>query len=188
VNDQIFDWLILYPITLRRSTMEQDDLFSSFSQLDIETKEKTIKTTVTELNKVPETRNDVTFEYLRGLEKDLSRLEKNIGKFISLPIFGGKESPYVPKDFDPKENFFLSEQRFEILKEVVAESSAGLLFVGPHGVGKSSLAYFVACYAWLNRFPLIYIVLTSFYLLFSQDVPFGVENYSMEKIPVHCFG
>jgi hypothetical protein len=168
--------------------MEEDDLFSSFSQLDIEPKEKTIKTTVTQLNKVPETRSDVTFDYLRGLEKDLSRLEKNIGKFISLPIFGGKESPYVPKDFDPKENFFLSEQRFEILKEVVAESSAGLLFVGPHGVGKSSLAYFVACYAWLNRFPLIYIVLTSFYLLFSQDVPFGVENYSMEKIPVHCFG
>jgi hypothetical protein len=62
--------------------MEEDDLFSSFSQLDIEPKEKTIKTTVTQLNKVPETRNDATFDYLRGLEKDLSRLEKNIGKFI----------------------------------------------------------------------------------------------------------
>jgi hypothetical protein len=148
--------------------MEEDDLFSSFSQLDIEPKEKTIKTTVTQLNKVPETRNDATFDYLRGLEKDLSRLEKNIGKFIPLPIFGGKESPHVPKDFDPKENFFLSEQRFQILKEIVAESSAGLLFVGPHGVGKSSLTYFVACYAYMNSFPMIYIVWSAFYSILAK--------------------
>jgi DNA replication protein DnaC len=82
----------------------------------------------------------------------------SIVKFIPLPTFGDEEDPHVPKDFNPKENFFLSQQRFQILKEVIEKPSAGLLLVGPHGVGKSSLTYFVACYAWLNRFPLIYIV------------------------------
>jgi hypothetical protein len=148
--------------------MEEDDIFSSFSQLDIETKEKPTKSTVVQLNKIPKSRKDVAFEYLRGLERDLSPLEKQVGKFIPLPIFGGKESPYVPKDFDPKENFFFSEQRFEILKEIIAESSAGLLFVGPHGVGKSSLTYFVACYAYMNSFPLIYIVCSAFYSVLAK--------------------
>ncbi len=168
--------------------MEEEDLFTSFSKMTVETKENPTKTTVLQLNKVLDSRKDVNFEYLRGLEKNLSPLEQKIGNFIPLPIFGGKESPYVPKDFDPKENFFLSQQRFEILKEVVTEISAGLLFVGPHGVGKSSLTYFVACYAYLNSFPLIYIVCSPFDSNFSQDVRFGVENSNMEKTYVHCFG
>ena len=162
--------------------MSEDDIFSSFSQLEIEPKETKTKPTIVQLNKVPESRKDIAFEYLRGIDKDLSPLEKQVGKFIPLPIFGGKESPYVPKDFDPKENFFLSEQWFQILKEIIAETSAGLLFVGPHGVGKSSLTYFVACYAYMNCFPLIYIVYPPFYSIVSQDVQFGVENYNMERI------
>ena len=133
-------------------SQKEDDVFSSFSEIE------STKPKVKELNKEPKSRNDTDFLYLKGLEKDLSSLEKQIGKFIPLPVFGGKESPYVPKDFDPKENFFLSEQRFQILQEVIKKSSAGLLFVGPHGVGKSYLTYFIACYAWINRCPLIYIV------------------------------
>lgn len=168
--------------------MEEDDLFSSFSQIEFESKEKPIKPMVKELNKVAQSREDTTFDYLRDLDKDLSSLEKQIGKFIPLPIFGGKESPFVPKDFDTKENFFLSKQRFQIFKEVVKESSAGLLFVGPHGVGKSYLTYFIASYAWINKFPLIYIVIYSFYLLFSQDALFGVEKLVLVKTPVLYFG
>jgi hypothetical protein len=114
-------------------------------------------------------------------------LEKLIGKFIPLPIFGGESCQYVPKDFCPQENFFLSEQRFRILKDVITESQEGYLFVGPHGVGKSFLAYFVACYAWINHFPLIYIVCL-FLLKISQDVRFGLIVSIMGKIVAHYSG
>jgi hypothetical protein len=95
---------------IREESPEEDDMFSTFSKMVIDSKEKLEKNTpVGQLNRIPESRKDVIFDYLRTIEKDFSLLEKQVGKFIPLPVFGDEESPYVPKDF-------LSEQRFQILR------------------------------------------------------------------------
>jgi hypothetical protein len=112
---------------IREESPEEDDMFSTFSQMVIDSKGKLEKNTpVGQLNRIPESRKDVIFDYLRTIEKDFSLLEKQVGKFIPLPIFADK-GPCVPKDFDPNENFFLSEQRFSILKDIITKAPEGFL-------------------------------------------------------------
>jgi len=60
----------------------------------------------------------------------------------------------------------LSEERFNFYKEVddfiagktSLKLSAGFVPSGPHGMGKSGIGLLLACYAFLNKHILIYIV------------------------------
>lgn len=33
-----------------------------------------------------------------------------------------------------------------------------MVLSGPYGIGKTCFSYLIACYAWVNKYPLIYIV------------------------------
>jgi hypothetical protein len=125
-------------------------------------KKKLIKLIFTR-NYIKENRNDIKFNFLRNLNEEpqkLKELEKKIGTFFELPILGSVDSDFVPKDYVP-EHYFFSKQRFLILNEIINNENkritGGLVLSGPHGVGKSYISYLIACYAFINSYPLLYI-------------------------------
>ncbi len=89
-------------------------------------------------------------------------MKKRIGQIVSLPRL-----PLVPKGFEDTrttESFLLTQQRFDLYKEMEeftknkTLSAGGFVPSGPHGIGKSSIGYLLACYAFANNHFLVYIV------------------------------
>jgi len=91
---------------------------------------------------------------------DLKDLEGLVGGFIKLPLLGvGRDE--LPKGFDDPNRFFLSRGRFDLLKRALAPQTAqapAMILKGPHGCGKSSMAYLIASYAYVNGHMLQYLV------------------------------
>jgi len=98
------------------------------------------------------------YNHLRNLHDptNMNKLQTLIGTFIDLPVFGYEESDLVPNEFDPKAKYLLTQQRFEILKEVV-DGSRGMVLSGPRGVSKSYTLYLIAAYAFVNSIPLLFV-------------------------------
>ena len=107
----------------------------------------------------PPSRDDPKYAWLKSQQN----IQNKVGQFVQLPILPCEK----PKDFGLKiaENYFLTQQRANLLKRVVNDfetyrdyGDKGLALVGPHGVGKTCFTYLVASYAWVNHFPVCYIV------------------------------
>lgn len=107
-------------------------------------------------------RDDAKFNWLKR-DKIISAAE--VCKFVELPVF--------PPDCYPKEftsliarNFFLTTQRAALVERIINElestdennTEKGMVLSGPYGIGKTCISYLIACYAWVNKYPLIYIV------------------------------
>jgi len=118
-----------------------------------------------------------------------SEFKNKIGQFVKLPIL-----PNVPKEFEKEisKGFLLTKQHAEILERIIKEVEAGgkqdkgLVLYGPQGIGKSFFTYLVASYAWVNKYPLIYIVRISISvtLLFIKQV--DVEIFLCIQIQARC--
>jgi len=99
-----------------------------------------------------------------GWLKQLDEIKKNVGQFVQLPILPCEG----PKEFDDviTKSFLLTNQRAELLERVInaikvpneLATGKGMVLYGPNGMGKTSFAYLMAAYAWVNRLPLVYIV------------------------------
>jgi hypothetical protein len=64
--------------SIREESPEEDDMLSTFSHMESDSKEKLGKNTdVVQLNKIPVSREDVTFDYVRNIKKDFSALEQH---------------------------------------------------------------------------------------------------------------
>ena len=93
---------------------------------------------------------------------EVTALKKCVGTMLDVPdLVTLTESHIMPKrGFEGK--FFLSQQRYDILYECVtvmdSPSGEGMVFSAGHGVGKSALCYFLACFHFVNSSPLLYIV------------------------------
>jgi len=105
-------------------------------------------------------RDNPLYAWLRGSKEDIA---KHVGRFVSLPTLPCS----FPKQFDSTvaSYYFLSAQRASMLHQIISDFEStvisdqkGLALYGPHGVGKSSFTYLVAAFAWVNRYPLIFIV------------------------------
>jgi len=93
--------------------------------------------------------------------KEPNEIKNNIGKIVQLPILPCSK----PIEFSNTvaQSFLLTKQRAELLLERVifnneSHAEKGMVICGPHGIGKSSFAYLLAAYAWVNRLSLVYIV------------------------------
>jgi len=115
---------------------------------------------------LPSPRDDAKYAWL----KSPTTIENNINKIVELPVF--------PQECRPKgitltvaKNFFLTAQRASVLQRAIAEANdknhdatyyfgyeKGMVIKGPFGIGKSCLTYLIASYAWVNKYPLVYIV------------------------------
>jgi len=111
-------------------------------------------------------RDDPNFAWL----KTTAGIEAHTNKIVKLPVLPCAH----PKGFDDDtaDKFFLTEQRASVLLRVKAESNKisskddkGLVTSGPHGIGKTSFTYLIAAYAWVNRYPLVYIVRFAVFIL-----------------------
>ena len=112
-----------------------------------------------ELPMTPTQRDDAKFNWLRSLDT----IKSNTGTFVELPEFQCD----LPKDFSSTvaNNFFLTSQRAALLEQIINDferkerfDEKGFVLAGPHGMGKTCFSYLVASYAWVNMYPLIYIV------------------------------
>ena len=111
-------------------------------------------------------RNDSKFDDLRS-----NNLAAHIGKFIEIPLLGEEKEDF-PKNFEPHfPHIFVTQELVDNLNEVVTKNGkdSGYVYSGPNGVGKSILAYLIACYAFVNGYPLIYIVCIMFYVSLSLN-------------------
>ena len=110
-------------------------------------------------------RDDPNFAWL----KTTAGIEAHTNKIVKLPVLPCE----FPKGFgvDTAAKFFLTKQRASVLLRAIKESNnfnyhdKGLVTSGPHGIGKTCFTYLVAAYAWVNRYPLIYIVRFAVFIL-----------------------
>ena len=113
----------------------------------------------------PPSRDDPKFAWLKSQQG----IQNKVGQFVQLPILPCE----LPKDFSANvvDSYFLTQQRANLLRRVhndfdILRGDKGLALVGPHGVGKSCFTYLVASYAWVNHFPVCYIVRKQFFKFF----------------------
>ena len=125
------------------------------------------------MDKVKELRWDPRFDVLRVNKAEgdwqtmcydtlAKKLEKYVGKEIELPDLEPLEQFASPRR-SLKGPFLLTKSRYTVFKNFVKVMSGrdvdeGLIFVGPDGIGKSALMYFLACVHFVNGCPLVYIV------------------------------
>lgn len=96
-------------------------------------------------------RNEKMFQSL--LHDNIQKLE---GEFIDLPSLG-----QYPKGFtlEKASKFYFTKQRYHFFNSLLQTKSLskGCTLIGPHGVGKSLFTYFLASYAYINHYFLVYI-------------------------------
>nr|CAG4719037.1 unnamed protein product [Naegleria fowleri] len=125
-------------------------------------------------------RTNARYDYLRNLHDpaNMEKLRTLIGKFIDLPVFGTGESDLSPKNFNPNAKYLLTQQRFDILNNVVNGKTTGLVLSGPHGVSKSYTLYLIVAYAFVNSIPVLYVPKCRLWLSsYNTDQEVGANNY-----------
>ncbi|KAG2381541.1 hypothetical protein C9374_006530 [Naegleria lovaniensis] len=125
-------------------------------------------------------RTNARYDHLRNLQDptNMKKLETLIGKFIDLPVFGTGESDLSPKGFNPNAKYLLTQQRFDILNNVVNGKTTGLVLSGPHGVSKSYTLYLIVAYAFVNSIPVLYVPRCRLWLSsYNTDQEAGANNY-----------
>ncbi|KAL9656950.1 hypothetical protein ABK040_007041 [Willaertia magna] len=95
-------------------------------------------------------RTDPKFDHLRDLEK----LKSLIGSNIALPLFEEQNSP---TDYNQNSPYILTQQRYNILQQVVERQEIGHVLSGLSGISKSYTMLLLAAYAIVNSIPLIYV-------------------------------
>jgi len=100
----------------------------------------------------------------RTVDINFDNLRSQLGTIVKLPRLPGN-LPHGMTEAD-RDSFLLTKQRCQILEQALrceqlrqrSCEDQGCIPEGIHGIGKSQLAYAIACIAYTNQWPLVYIV------------------------------
>jgi ABC-type glutathione transport system ATPase component len=108
----------------------------------------------------PSNRSEEKFNFLRSLQDGTSMetLESMIGQFIEVPIISTQARMRPLRG--NLTSVLLTRKMVDILKEVVYNGTRnfGFALAGPSGIGKSTIMYMIAGWAYVNSYPLLYVV------------------------------